>query len=126
MTMMMNQVGEQRLLLAVLEDAVHTLQRYADASDSHGRRLFLDALAWFRSDETGSPFAFVTVCEALGLDAGYLRLGLRRWLDREVVSDRHIPWARRRSRAVEVSLRRVAAADASPMGRIARRHPAAG
>jgi hypothetical protein len=126
MTVMTNQVGEQRLLLAVLEDAVHTLQRYADASDSHGRRLFLDALAWFRSDETSSPFAFVTVCEALGLDADYLRAGLRRWLETQVVMEEPVPWARRRARSGRVPLRRVAAANASAMGRIARRPPAVG
>jgi hypothetical protein len=31
------------------------------------------------SDETNGPFTFVTICDTLNLDPGYIREGLRRW-----------------------------------------------
>ena len=74
---------EKRLMLAVLEDAVGTFQKYADVSSRHGRRLFSEAEEWFASPDADWPFAFVNVCQALGLDAEYLRAGLWRWRDRQ-------------------------------------------
>jgi AraC-like DNA-binding protein len=73
---------EHRLMLAVLEDAVHVYQ--VDSLSPHtGRRLrFRETAQWFASDDTSSPFCFVTICEFFGLDPDYLRAGLRRWKDR--------------------------------------------
>ena len=70
---------EKRLMLAVLEDAVGTFQKYAVAAGRRGRRLFTEAEDWFESDDGGWPFAFVNVCQALGLEPQYVRAGLRRW-----------------------------------------------
>jgi hypothetical protein len=72
---------EQRLMLAVLEDAVYVHQRSARRRDARGRRLFRETDEWFASDETTSPFSFVTICQMFGLDPDYLRAGLRRWRD---------------------------------------------
>ena len=74
---------EKRLMLAVLEDAVGTFQKYVNVSSRHGRRLFSEAEEWFAASESDWPFAFENVCQALGLDAEYLRGGLWRWRDRQ-------------------------------------------
>src|SRR2546428_4243167 len=74
---------EKRLMLAVLEDAVGTFQKYVNVGSRHGRRLFSEAEEWFASEDADWPFAFVNVCQALGLDAEYLRAGLWRWRDRQ-------------------------------------------
>jgi hypothetical protein len=74
---------EKRLMLAVLEDAVGTFQKHTSASGRRARRLFSEAEEWFLSDEAEWPFAFVNVCEALGLEPGYMRSGLRRWREEQ-------------------------------------------
>jgi hypothetical protein len=73
---------EKRLMLAVLEDAVHTFQKDSSASTAREYQVFAEAEEWFASDEIGWPFSFVNVCNALGLDVDYIRAGLRRWRDR--------------------------------------------
>lgn len=92
---------EHRLMLAVLEDAVHTYQVGCDAQGVRGRTLFLETEAWFVSDDTPSPFSFVTICQAFGLDPDYLRAGLRRWRTRREAD------GRRSSRAIPIRIRRV-------------------
>jgi hypothetical protein len=70
---------EHRLMLAVLEDAVHTHLRGRDARTSRDLKLFRDAADWFASDEAGSPFDFVTICQVWSLEPDYIRSGLARW-----------------------------------------------
>jgi hypothetical protein len=70
---------EKRLLLAVLEDAVNTLQHYATVSSGRGRHIFVDAAEWFASTAADRLFDFESICQALGLDPSYIRGGLRRW-----------------------------------------------
>ncbi len=72
---------EKRLMLAVLEDAVGTFQKYVTASTRRGQRLFAEAEEWFAAETMEWPFAFENICEALGLDAGFVRNGLWRWRD---------------------------------------------
>ena len=76
--------GEHRLMLAVLEDAVHLYQIGCARGDTRARRVLDETERWFASEETTSPFSFVTICQVFGLDADYLRAGLRRWRAREV------------------------------------------
>lgn len=73
--------GAQRLLLAVLEEAIGTFQRCAMAPDQRSRTMFKQADEWFDSEETGWIFAFESVCDALGVDPAHVRTGLRRWMD---------------------------------------------
>jgi hypothetical protein len=68
-------------MLAVLEDAVGTFQKYVTAPNRRGQRLFSEAEEWFASESTDWPFGFENVCQALGLEPGYLRGGLWRWRD---------------------------------------------
>jgi hypothetical protein len=72
--------GERRLIIAVLEDAIHCYQKNLCATDNRGRRLFRDAESWVMSVDRNLPFAFENICEFLGLDAEYLRQGLRHWV----------------------------------------------
>ena len=77
---------EHRLMLAVLEDAVHTYQMGAGAL--RNQRLAQETEEWFASQETGSPFAFVTICEAFGIDPEWVRAGLGRWRARRAAGPR--------------------------------------
>jgi len=80
---------EKRLMLAVLEDAVGTFQKYAVATGRRARRLFAEADDWFASDDTTWPYGFLNICQALSLEPAYVRRGLRRWRDGQVVDAQH-------------------------------------
>ncbi len=69
----------KRLMQAVLEDAMRCYQTCASSRSRAQRRLFVDAEAWLMDRKADGPFAFETVCEALGIDPSCLREGLRRW-----------------------------------------------
>ncbi len=71
--------AEERLMLAVLENAVGTYQKYAFARDRHGRGLFAEAARWIEADDGTWPYSFVNICHALGLEPAHLRSGLDRW-----------------------------------------------
>jgi hypothetical protein len=81
--------GEKRLMLAVLEKAIGTLQRNLHAKTSRGRRQFREAEEWIVSPDTSWMFSFETICHTLGLDPEYLRGGLERMKERRPAS-----WAR--------------------------------
>jgi len=72
---------EKRLMLAVLEDAVGTFQKYSGTSTRRARRLFTEAEEWFASDDMQWPFSFASIAQGLGLEPEYIRRGLRRWQD---------------------------------------------
>jgi hypothetical protein len=69
--------GERRLMVAVLEDAVHTYLKHAGADDPHARELFEETEAWFASDDATDLYSFENVCAVLDIEADYLRRGLR-------------------------------------------------
>jgi AraC-like DNA-binding protein len=69
--------GEQRLAAAVLQHAVDDYLKYAAATDRRGRRLFADARRWVESAKKSNSYSFEAICDHLGLDADYLRRGLR-------------------------------------------------
>jgi hypothetical protein len=69
--------GEQRLAAAVLQHAIDDYLKYAAATDRAGRRLFADARRWVESGRKSIPYSFEVLCDHLGLDADYLRRGLR-------------------------------------------------
>jgi hypothetical protein len=75
---------EQRLMAAVLEEALRCLQGKAfveggPLAATQRRRLPVQQAAtrWFASQETAWPFSFENICTALGLDAATLRRRLR-------------------------------------------------
>ena len=64
---------EQRLMAAVLEDAVRELVRPSGAWYGAAARRRAEVVLWFESDDVGWPFSFVNVCEALDLDPSDVR-----------------------------------------------------
>src|SRR5579871_6238683 len=83
--------AETRLMLAVLEDAVGTFQKYANARDRRGQTQFTETEEWFASDEAEWPFSFVNVCHALGLEVSYLLAG---WNRKRITLPASVSWAR--------------------------------
>jgi hypothetical protein len=71
--------GERRLMVAILEDAVDVYRKQAGARDRKRRQLFEDAEAWIESSERSWIFSYENICDMLGIDAEYLRKGLRVW-----------------------------------------------
>jgi hypothetical protein len=71
--------GEKRLLLAMLEDAVHCFQTYLLARKPHERRLFQEAEEWIDSKDSQWFFSFENICEILGIHPGRLRDALKQW-----------------------------------------------
>jgi hypothetical protein len=63
----------KRLMLAVLSDAVRCFLAYAAARDRTGRLRFAEAEAWILDHKPEGPFAFVTICESLGIEPNCLR-----------------------------------------------------
>jgi hypothetical protein len=70
---------ENRLLLAVLEDAIHCFQDNALSENGKSKKLFDDAEEWVLEEGADWIFSFRNVCELLGIDPEYLRAGLMNW-----------------------------------------------
>ncbi|HEY6419280.1 MAG TPA: hypothetical protein VIX59_09775 [Candidatus Binataceae bacterium] len=71
--------GERNLLFAVLEDAIKCYLDYDSAERSLTKRVdFAEANQWINSSSEGSPFTFVNICYALGINPERLRGGLKR------------------------------------------------
>jgi hypothetical protein len=62
--------GVQRLMHAMLEDCLRTLLAGSTSDRSKWQQR---DIAWITSDERTDIFAFENVCDALGIDPGYLR-----------------------------------------------------
>ena len=83
--------GERRLLMAMLENAVHCFQKYLLSRNEKNRQLYEEATRWIMEDRPSAdsanealPFSFTYVCEALGLEPSCLRRGLEQWREREL------------------------------------------
>ena len=70
---------EEKLMLAVLDDAIACFQKYAFARDRKGKILFQEAEDWVQETNSDWLFSFVHVCEVLGFRPNYLRRGLGQW-----------------------------------------------
>jgi len=64
---------EMRLVVALLEDAIHCVMQHRGVLRRRERREFLEARAWLLDDSRDWPFAFANVCDLLGLDAAAVR-----------------------------------------------------
>jgi len=71
--------GEEKLMLAVLENAVEYFQKYVLARNPSGKKLFQEAEEWFLEKDSGSFFSFENICETLQLHPDYIRQGLLVW-----------------------------------------------
>lgn len=68
---------ERRLMAAVLYDGIQNFLTYFSARGAEGRRKFKEAHAWLHTAAGGDyVFSFPNVCECLGINPDYLRLGI--------------------------------------------------
>ena len=56
----------KHLMLAVLEDALRCIQTYTESPNPVHRKAFAEAETWILDRKAQGPFAFVSICEALG------------------------------------------------------------
>lgn len=70
---------EKDLLLALLEDAIGCFQKYHSTQDRIGKERFHEAEEWIMQTGDEWILSFENICLLLGLDAEYLRRGLRQW-----------------------------------------------
>jgi hypothetical protein len=107
--------GEQRLMLAVLVDAINALQSWHGGGTARKRRNFAEAAQWVNTRGTSYPFSFNSVCDALEIDSELLRSRLR------VLTVRSANQARRpalaRLRLKEVSRSKTAPLKQTPASR---------
>jgi len=75
----LRQEPEYRLILAILEDAIHCFMKYRFATDGAGRELYEDARLWIESEDRTWPFAYENICAIVGIDSDYVRDGLLHW-----------------------------------------------
>lgn len=71
---------EEKLMFAVLNDAVECLAKYRDGKRRRERSLYLEARDWILSKENEELTSFENICDTLKIAPNYLRLGLLRWL----------------------------------------------
>ena len=68
--------SEQRLMLAVLVDAINVLQG-SRVGSARKRHAFAEAAQWINTPGAHYPFSFDSVCDALEIDPDVLRSRLR-------------------------------------------------
>jgi hypothetical protein len=96
--------AEQKLMMAILENAIEEFQDYALAEDPKGKALFSEVEEWFLEKGSDWFYSFENICETLRFSPEYLLAGLTAWRKakiqaREVTVSR-TPKARKRSKAV--------------------------
>ena len=77
-------VGEERLVLAVLENAIENYQKYTLTGDTR----FQEEEKWlFVERDSEAFFSFENICEILQLHPAYVRQGLLRWKKETLKTD---------------------------------------
>jgi hypothetical protein len=67
-----------RLMLAVLEEALVTFRRGLSSCRAEQRHRSSEVDRWVASKDGDPLFSFESICSSLKIDAGYVRMGLRR------------------------------------------------
>ena len=71
--------GEQRLMWAILDDALDQLQKGKLASGTlKGQEMAEEVEDWIAKDDHSWPCSFINICAAIGLDPDYIRQGVLR------------------------------------------------
>jgi len=111
--------SEQRLMLAVLADAINVVQDFSASTSLRKRNSFNEAWHWIFTKGVTSPLSFDNVCDALGMDGKGLR-----WRLSELVAGRGGPPLRLRlkeaSRMQRLTVNRVRQRDSSRLRRVNR------
>src|SRR5262245_44541371 len=68
--------GEERLMLAVLENAVECFQNNVFARRPSRKQLFQEAEEWFLDTENEALYSFKNICETLDFHPDHIRKGL--------------------------------------------------
>ncbi len=102
---------EERLMQAVLENAIEYFQKYVLAKDERGKKLFQEAEEWILDKDSDWFFSFENICEVLGLHPDYIRQGLLCWKEAKrkgpSIQARHGGHAKLvRTRVMHTSIRR--------------------
>jgi len=72
--------GEQRLMLALLADAINVYQQGLRSGNTRKRLLLVDAERWIMAGpKNRHAFSFDSVCDALGINPGMLRRRILAW-----------------------------------------------
>jgi len=71
--------SEERLMLAVLQDAVECFQENVLSQQPWEKKLFQEAENWVLAKNTDWLFSFENICETLQLHPDYIRQGLLAW-----------------------------------------------
>jgi hypothetical protein len=103
--------SEQRLMLAVLADAINVVQEFHGSQNLRKRTCFSEAWNWIFSRGAKSPLSFDIVCDALGMDPEGLR-----WRLRELVTSGRVSPFRLR-------LKEASRMQRLTVNRVRRRHP---
>jgi len=69
--------GEQRLMAAILEDAVAVSSKPVAPSTSKARHVLRETLRWLRCNDRTWTFSFLRICETLDLDPSAIRRAIR-------------------------------------------------
>jgi hypothetical protein len=96
--------GEQRLMLAVLVDAINVLQGRHRGGSTRKRRNFAEAAQWVNTPGANYPYSFDSVCDALEIGSGLLRSRLCVLNVRSANPDRRTALARLRLKELSRSL----------------------
>ena len=83
--------GEQRLMAAILEDAVAVCGKRTVPKSSKGRQILREALRWVRNNDRSWTFSFLRICEHLDLDPTAIRRGIRVMRGEEMPEPARIP-----------------------------------
>ena len=78
----------QRLMVAMLVDAVRCFQTKFEARQPAKRQEFAEVRSWIFSDEDNGIFSFKGVCDALEVDPEALRKSLVRWEERKLSGEK--------------------------------------
>jgi len=76
--------GDERVMLAVLENAVEHFQKYVLPRKPSGKQLFREAEEWFLDKDNEALFSFESICETLALNPDQIRKGLMGWKETRV------------------------------------------
>jgi hypothetical protein len=96
--------AEEKLMLAVLENAIEQFQEYALAEDPKGKAMLQEVEDWLWDKDSDWFFSFESICETLKFSPDYLRQGLLLWKKAKIqgreITSRQQPMRRRRTKGV--------------------------
>lgn len=73
--------GERKLMAALLSDGIEAYISHCTSTSTETSRTRSDAQEWVETRDYNYVFSFDMVCQCLGINPEYLRLGLSRYID---------------------------------------------